>query len=107
MARPGTTKPAPKRKWRESCTNWKSVGHETAYNDILITRAARKPPDYMLEQTDVNGNIINCVLRKLPKGQRGWTLLLPGGGFHEFKTKRKALDFFARLQRLESSDDTQ
>ena len=67
-----------------------------------MTRVERKPPRFYLETYDINGKRMNGALSARPKGQpRGWTLMLEHGGFHEFKFKRSALAFFARLVKLE------
>lgn len=72
-----------------------------------MTRVSRKPPRFFLEHVDANGVKIDGALQALPKGQRGYTLMLPGGGIHEFKTQRRALKFFSRLQKLEAPDEVQ
>jgi hypothetical protein len=60
------------------------------------------PPDYWAE----NENQVKCILRKR-KGYLGvgWDVLLPGGGVHEFKTKRLACRFVAQLIKLEEEPD--
>lgn len=93
--------PAKKRSWKESATRWTRVGQEEMWNDVFIRREGRKPPQYKLEQSDVNGVLIEAALIKAPKLQRGWHLLLPGGSEKHFRTKRRALDFFSRLQHLD------
>jgi hypothetical protein len=47
-----------------------------------------------------NDSGINCVLRKTTK-RGGWDVLLPGGGYHSFRTKRHACQFIARLRKLD------
>ena len=101
MRQKQTTRQRKRSKWQSSTTRWRSVGHEEALGDVIITRAARKPPSYMLEKSDDQGRLIKCVLRKEPKGKRGYILMLPQGGIHVFPTRRKAIDFFGRLVVLE------
>ena len=72
-----------------------AVGREEECEGVLLTRANRVPPDFMAE----NDSGINCVLRKMKGG--GWDVLLPGGGFHSFRTKRHACQFIARLRKLD------
>jgi len=76
-----------------------AVGTEQEYEGVLLTRAARKPPDFWAE----NDTGVKCLLRKhLGKvSGKGWDVLLPGGGVHTFKTKRDACRFIARLVRVE------
>lgn len=75
-----------------------AVGTEQECEGVLLTRANKRPPDFMAE----NDSGITCVLRKQKTG--GWDVLLPGGGFHSFKTKRAACRFIAQLVRLEETD---
>jgi hypothetical protein len=106
-SRPGSGKKvseARKRMWRESATRWTRVGQEEMWGDVLILRAKRKPPQYKLEQSDINGVMIEAALIKAPKLERGWYLLLPGGGERHFRTKRRALDFFSRLQHIPDTE---
>jgi len=80
-----------------------AVGREEMCEGVLLTRANRTPPDYWAE----NDSGVKCVLRKRNRrrGLRGWDVLLQGGGVHEFKTKRAACDFVARLRKLEVQDE--
>jgi 8-oxo-dGTP pyrophosphatase MutT (NUDIX family) len=75
-----------------------AVGTEQECEGVLLTRAKRVPPDYWAE----NNHQVRGILRKRNRrrGFRGWDLLLPGGGVHEFKTKHAACRFFARLAPL-------
>ena len=90
-------------KWLASCIACRpAVGREEECEGVLLTRANRVPPDYWAE----NDEGVKCVLRKRNRrrGHRGWDTLLPGGGVHEFKTKRDACRFIARLRELEVPD---
>ena len=98
-------KAAQKRKWRESCSNWHWLGQESLYGDVLITRVRRKPPMFRLEQHDVSGDIIKGYLIKAPQGMRGWSLHLGKDVAKVFRTKRRAIEFFARLQFVVSEED--
>lgn len=79
-----------------------AVGTEQECEGVLLTRASRVPPDFWIE----NDNQVKGVLRKRNRraGLRGWDLLLPGGGIHEFKTKRAACRFFAQLIDMREDD---
>ena len=83
----------------------KAVGTKQECEGVLLTRANRVPPDYWAE----NDGGVKCVLRKRNRrrGLRGWDVLLPGGGIHEFKTKRDACRFVGALidTREEDADD--
>lgn len=83
-----------------------AMSRECEREGVLMTRVDRKPPSWMLEHMDANGAIIKGVLRDAKPGNRGYDLLLEGGGLHMFKTRRQALQFFSRLQRVEPEDDS-
>ena len=80
-----------------------SVGDERFCEGVLLTKASNRPPDWWAE----NENQVKCILRKRLARVfgRGWDVLLPGGGVHEFKTKRAACRFIARLAPLEKPSE--
>ncbi len=78
-----------------------AMARESEREGVLMTRVQRKPPRFYLEAYDGNGCTINGALQALPKGQRGYSLMLEGGGLHEFKTQRRALKFFSRLEKID------
>lgn len=78
-----------------------AMAREQEREGVLMTRVNKKPARFFLEHSDANGVVINGALQALPKG---YSLLLPDGGIHEFKTQRKALKFFSRLQKLEEGE---
>jgi len=77
------------------------MARECEREGVVMTQVQKKPARFFLESADINGVIINGALQALPKGQRGWSLMLTKGGIHEFKTQRKALNFFSRLQHIQ------
>ena len=83
----------------QACTS--ARGREELVGDVLLTKASNCPPDYWAE----NENLVKCVLRKRSSlFGRGWDVLLPGGGVHEFKTKRKAVEFISQLAPVEEPE---
>jgi hypothetical protein len=100
--KPTRSKRARKRtKWLASVTEWRNIGKEHECEGVLLQRAARIPVDYWA----TNDEYIKVVLRKRAKGLRGWDVLLPGGGFHTFKTKRAACRFIAALVEMKDEDN--
>jgi hypothetical protein len=86
-------------------TDFFAMAREQEREGVLMTRVNRVPARFFLEHEDANGEVIQGALQAKPKGQRGYTLLLEGGGIHEFKTQRRALKFFASLQYVPCDDD--
>jgi hypothetical protein len=83
-----------------------TMAREKEREGVLMTRVERKPPRWFLEHADANGVVINGALAANPKSrEHGYTLMLEGGGIHEFKTQRKALAFFSRLQKVDPVED--
>ena len=82
-----------------------AMARESEREGVLMTRVQRKPARFFLESTDANGVVIQGALQALPKGRRGYTLMLEGGGIHEFKTQRRALKFFASLEKVEPTPE--
>lgn len=82
-----------------------AMAREQEREGVLMTQVQKKPARFFLEHEDANGVVINGALQALPKGRRGYTLMLPEGGIHEFKTQRRALKFFSLLQKVEPDGD--
>jgi hypothetical protein len=81
-----------------------SVGDETFYCDLLITKLQNKPPTWSVEKVvDATGKIEKVNLLKSPRQVRGWVLHLGKDSFKRFNTKRAALDFFVRLVSIEAA----
>lgn len=100
MARPpAKTKRQKKRiKWLEGATKWRRTGVETIEEEMLITRITRKPPAYRVEYVRADGKIMNAMLVKAPKGEKGFDVVLDGqGAGFRAPTRRKALVAFAKL----------
>jgi len=75
-----------------------SIGDQRLYGDVLMTKTGRKPPVFSVEQADEQGQIVKGNIVKCPRGQRGWILHLGKDKVKYFKTRRKAAEFFSRLQ---------
>jgi len=86
-------------------TGFFAMARENEREGVLMTRVQRQPARFFLEHFDASGVKIQGALQQLPKGTRGYDLMLEGGGVHSFKTQRRALKFFARLQKLEVTDE--
>lgn len=77
-----------------------AMAAEQEREGVYMTRVQKKPTRWFLESYDANSEKITGAMQANPKGQRGYTLMLEGGGIHEFKTQRRALKFFSRLEKL-------
>lgn len=75
------------------------VNTECYVDGVYMKRVARKPPRWMCE----NEQGIKFVLEKSARGQRGWTVLLPAGGFITLPTRLKAIKFMNELVRVDEN----
>lgn len=80
-----------------------AMARENEREGVLMTIVQKRPLSYMLEHVDANGVKVQGVLRKASKSHkvRGWHLLVEGGNRKDFRTQRRALKFFSRLQKVE------
>ncbi len=75
-----------------------SVGYETIYGDVLVTKTRNKPPTWDLEKANAEGKVDKCRLFKTSsRDRRGWLLHMGRDAIKYFRTRRQAVNFFSRL----------
>lgn len=87
-----------------------AVGTETEEHGVFLTRIERKPSSWRLEQY-VDGEKMIALLRKLPRGLKGWEVHILGGENQalilRYGTRKQAILAFKEMRPLREDEDEQ